>query len=1314
MKSKFQFLVLILTILVAVFETHKLKAQQVVISKYRNVTIGDPLQEWTELLVIDDNTSLVGYSLRDNNRALNIWQSGVIFRDVSLWKNLRAGTVIVIHHRTSTAFTPDISANDGYIEVDAENTTLFNQVAPTDGTGWKDANLSVSETADIVQLRDATGKHVHALSHGTDIADYSALPSPKVQHNVTSNILSGSVVRVYPGQSIGEYSGSNPTNSKTIVSVQNTLARGFPNQGATVNDDLNSNFWRETRQPLWSSPKLNAVIISGKVTLSWNPMTDPNPSDNIQGYIVLSCNGLQSDTSITPQDGRVYTVGETIGSWSVLANITNSQTTSFDDANAVFSCGVNYKYRVFAYRFSKDETENEPVVSANPSKGRGRSYNETNFASATISRKIPAKPEITSSGALTFCNGKEVTLSTPLGSGLSFQWVKDGAVIQGAIQNSLTVNTEGIYKVMVANGDNCTNESDIKHITISSPPVAKIYASSSSICKGDTLRLLAADAEFYEWMKDGVTLSNAQNRIYDASDIGEYRVIVKTGGCVDTSQAFTITEKQISYSFSVPTIDYGKLTDCQSGKEQSVFVNNTSNVPISIQTIVTSSGFALVAPSLPFTIAAGENQEFLFQFSPIKAGITNGTADFIAGPCQVPMKLYLRGEKDQTKLHVNTSLLDFGTMLSCEAKVIDTTIQISNNGTVDMDITKFEFFPQNKAYTTTATFPIIVKPGKVINIPVRFTPGFSSSNSASLSINYDIGTCFDIFRVRLKAIVNDPAFVPEKDVITFKPLLGCDSYIDTIINLQNTSAVPIIINSQPADPNVRFLNLPFLIPPYLPALIAIRFQPLTQGNFSIPVAIHGDKCNDSAVITIKGSKQENTFDFNGAGIKFAEATDCQLQHQQTSELKLLVGGDVSFAKVSSITVHPPFSVDLVAGQSLSQITDIPVHFDPTSIGTFVDTVRFVFEPCGIVKSFAVEGKRTSTQFSVSTKHINFGIVDSGVVSRQKVVLRNIGSTPFTLKDIAGIVVPFSVLSTSRVLPVSILPNDSLVVIVGFFATRTIRDSISIDWVIDSPCDTLCKLTMIGNGSIFQKEPEPPDTLKTSMALTVGNGSAAVGQSVTFPITISGQKLDSAKIYGLGVKVTYNPKLLSPKGVAAAAPYTGFNASMATPAPGTTKIFIQNPDGLASLSYIQQGLLANFECEALLGNELTSPITISLDTVESIVLNSNTITDNSGVFTLSGDCDLNGRRVEIGGTVSLLQTSASNNSIGLEFETVSEERTVVSLYSINGIAIQTLVDKELPNGKHGLTFDTKDITNGVYFVILRSGISTKVLPVYIEK
>lgn len=85
------------------FVNFVLFAQKVVVSEYYNVT-GDPLGEWTELLVIEDNVDLVGFTLRDNAGSTpppSQWTGGIRFKNHPLWRNLRAGTIIVINHRYS-------------------------------------------------------------------------------------------------------------------------------------------------------------------------------------------------------------------------------------------------------------------------------------------------------------------------------------------------------------------------------------------------------------------------------------------------------------------------------------------------------------------------------------------------------------------------------------------------------------------------------------------------------------------------------------------------------------------------------------------------------------------------------------------------------------------------------------------------------------------------------------------------------------------------------------------------------------------------------------------------------------------------------------------------------------------------------------------------------------------------------------------------------------------------------------------------------------------------------------------------------------
>ena len=111
------------------------KAQNVLVSEYSNVS-ASAIGEWVELIINEDNTSLVGYKMRDNANT-GLWMGGVIFNDVSLWKNLRKGTVIIINDRGNSA--PDVSIADGAIEVSTENSTYFTKyIEPGSGaTDWE-------------------------------------------------------------------------------------------------------------------------------------------------------------------------------------------------------------------------------------------------------------------------------------------------------------------------------------------------------------------------------------------------------------------------------------------------------------------------------------------------------------------------------------------------------------------------------------------------------------------------------------------------------------------------------------------------------------------------------------------------------------------------------------------------------------------------------------------------------------------------------------------------------------------------------------------------------------------------------------------------------------------------------------------------------------------------------------------------------------------------------------------------------------------------------------------------------------------------
>ncbi len=357
-------------------------SQSVVVSEYFNA--GDTRDEWIELLIIQDQTSLIGFTLRDNNASQTGWQDSVIFANHSLWTNLRAGTIIVIWNRfisSSSSLNPiDTNGSDGYIEVNAQLSRIFTGGSFGSSPSWGGNTLSIAGGGELIQIRNASNAHVHALGHrNLSGTNFNSLSSPKLNHASTSS--SGESIRVNPGANLTDYNGFSGTTLTTKNSSLITL--GLPNQSST---DTSSNlaFWRLLRQPNYAGPNLNAIIANGsfnQFSLIWNACADPHPTDSTIGYIILR---NTSNTFSNPIDGFTYTVGQSIGSASVVGLVNYSQIAQFTD-NTQLNCGQTFFYKIYAFRYKTDQSLGLAYHSS-----RGRAYNETGTNVQSISRPQPS------------------------------------------------------------------------------------------------------------------------------------------------------------------------------------------------------------------------------------------------------------------------------------------------------------------------------------------------------------------------------------------------------------------------------------------------------------------------------------------------------------------------------------------------------------------------------------------------------------------------------------------------------------------------------------------------------------------------------------------------------------------------------------------------------------------------------------------------------------------------------------------------------------------------------------------------------------
>ncbi len=138
---------------------------------------------------------------------------------------------------------------------------------------------------------------------------------------------------------------------------------------------------------------------------------------------------------------------------------------------------------------------------------------------------LPATPTITAGGAVSFCIGGNVTLSSSASTG--YQWST------GAVTGSINVAQTGNYSVIVTDANGCHSAQTLAmQVTVNPLPVPVIATSgSTTICKGATVTLTASGGSSYHWSSGetlaAITVGTAGNFVVTATD---------DNGCTNTAQ----------------------------------------------------------------------------------------------------------------------------------------------------------------------------------------------------------------------------------------------------------------------------------------------------------------------------------------------------------------------------------------------------------------------------------------------------------------------------------------------------------------------------------------------------------------------------------------------------------------------------------------------------------------------------------------------------------------------------------------------------------------------------------------------------------
>ncbi|WP_461149326.1 S8 family serine peptidase [Spirosoma pulveris] len=129
---------------------------------------------------------------------------------------------------------------------------------------------------------------------------------------------------------------------------------------------------------------------------------------------------------------------------------------------------------------------------------------------------------ITPNGSTSVCQGASVLLQANTGTGLTYQWYRNGQAISGATSSTLLTAAAGSYIVQVSNNCLPVNSAAVA-ITLQTAQTPTITTNGFTLTSNATTNI--------QWLLDGVPIAGATSPTYTVVKSGRYSVKGSVNGC---------------------------------------------------------------------------------------------------------------------------------------------------------------------------------------------------------------------------------------------------------------------------------------------------------------------------------------------------------------------------------------------------------------------------------------------------------------------------------------------------------------------------------------------------------------------------------------------------------------------------------------------------------------------------------------------------------------------------------------------------------------------------------------------------------------
>lgn len=383
----------------------------------------------------------------------------------------------------------------------------------------------------------------------------------------------------------------------------------------------------------------------------------------------------------------------------------------------------------------------------------GTVYSRTVRVSSFVPPTITMQPT-----AVRGCQGGSAAFTAAAtGTGLSFQWLKDGSPIAGATSNSYVIEnvtpaSTGSYSVRVTGTCGLVATSSSAVLTLTVPPAVTGITTDQTVNVGSPIDLTvdAANAEQIQWMRNHVVIPGATQATYSIeaatmNDGGSYNAILRSScGAVATPyvrvRVIDPTALRPELTLAQAAIDLGDVPVGYDRRQTiATMIANTGDAPLTVSAVtVTGAGLtAETSQRTPFTLQPGETSAVTVQAAASATGAITGTLT-VQSNAPVPTATATLSAMGVLRYSL-PALVDYSNVVLPMTK--DICLDVTNTSGVDIVLDNLSISGTNAALFSIAgpTTNIAITAGATARVCATFAPSAVGPAQAVLTITSSTG-----------------------------------------------------------------------------------------------------------------------------------------------------------------------------------------------------------------------------------------------------------------------------------------------------------------------------------------------------------------------------------------------------------------------------------------------------------------------------------------------------------------------------------------------------------------------------------------------